>query len=146
MSHWEHEQRCRLKDAYEAARAEYEDALEEDSPKDLGAIMERLEETQAALEGWDDHVTQVVPAPSGMVAVFERRDGLEELIPVGYIALTRSGRVSPYIFEGNCQARRPTSYPNFLRVDYQLPGEVALSDIGHERTEPAPRNLALWQG
>lgn len=147
MSQWEHEERCRLREAYKLAQAAYEDALEEGSSADLHQAIEGREGALATLEAWENHVTQVIQAPSGMVAVFERRDGLEEHIPVSYLGLHRSGRVYPYIFVGNCLARRPTSYPNFLRVDFaglMQTREAALDDIGREHTEPAPRNSALW--
>jgi len=143
MSLWEYEERCRLNDAYQAALLEFEQSLNDGDLKDA---KERLEETQIRLEAWDGHVVQVIPSPSGMVAVFERRDGLEELIPVSYLALQRSGRVVPYIFTGNCQPKVPTHFASFLRIDFKEllgSGEVALADIGREETEPA-EEMPIW--
>lgn len=143
MSSWEYEERCRLNDAYQVALVEFEQALNDG---DLRAAKERLEETQTRLEVWDGHIVQVIPAPSGMVAVFERRDGREELIPVSYLGLQRSGRVLPYMFTGNCQSKVPTNFSSFLRIDFKEflgSGEVALCDIGNEETVPA-EEMPIW--
>lgn len=145
MSEWERQERCRLDAAYRAALDAFELALGV-GKGDVQAARELLDVTQLALEDWDNHVVQVIPAPIGMVAVFERRDGLEEVIPVSYIALHRSGRTAPYMFMGNCQPKAPAQFSSFLRVDFRHlmgAGEVAFSEVGMEETEPFLEN-ALW--
>lgn len=146
MSQWEHEQRCRLEDVYQGALAEFERALQF-GKGDIEASKERLDSAQSALDEWDEHVVQVIPAPIGMVAVFERRDGREEVIPVSYIGLQRSGRVTPYMFMGNCQPRIPTQFSSFLRIDFKNlmgSGEVAFSEVGREVTEPISEEEVSW--
>lgn len=146
MSRWEVEERCRLHDAYQNSLLELERSVG-DTACDIEKVRARFDEAQAKLEAWDGHVVQVIPAPMGMVAVFERRDGLEELIPVSYLGLQRSGRVAPYIFTGNCQSKIPTNFASFLRIDFQDflgAGEVSFSEIGRESTEPAPEDQPIW--
>ena len=133
MSQFEHEHRCRLESALQAAEDVLDDAIR--SPKgDADAARRGIDIAQARLDDWDQQIVQVTPAPNGMVAVFERRDGLEEHIPVSYLALHRSGRVYPYIFVGNCESMLPQYAPNFLRIDHRWmhDGELSFSDLGHE--------------
>lgn len=147
MSQWEHEQRCRLADDYRDALEGLERALES-GRGDIHGAKAALEEAQMALDEWDEHIVQVIPAPTGMVAVFERRDGREELIPVSYIGLQRSGKVMPYMLMGNCQPKTPTQFASFLRVDFNNlmgSGEVAFSEVGREATEPVSEKDVLWQ-
>lgn len=98
----------------------------------------RLDAAQAALDAWDNHILQVISPPHGMVAVFERSDGLEEVIPVSYLARHRSGRVLPYIYVGNCEPKTPVQYATFLRIDFQpmMAGEVDLGVEGKEDMSP----------
>jgi hypothetical protein len=137
------EQRCRL----ETALHEAEDALDDTLIRggDVEAARLALNLAQADLDAWGKQILQVIPAPIGMVAVFERRDGQEEHIPVSYLALHRSGRVLPYIYIGNCEPLMPAHAPNFLRVDHHWPPEpsLSISEIGRELLTEGSRT---WRG
>lgn len=146
MSQFEHEERCRLESELRSAEDELDVAIQS-RKGDPEAARRRIDAAQAELDVWDRQIIQVSPAPNGMVAVFERRDGLEEHIPVSYLALHRSGRVYPYIFVGNCESILPQYAPNFLRIDHNwmMNGEVSLSEIAHELVS-VERGLRKWFG
>jgi hypothetical protein len=142
---WEHEQRCKLEGDYQDALDDFERSLVHLRGDPILA-KERLDAAQEALDGWDEHVVQITPAPAGMVAVFERKDGLEEVIPVSYIGLQRSGRAVPYILLGNCEPKVPTRFSTFLRIDFShlMGGEFALTEVGNEETERIPNGEPPW--
>jgi peptidoglycan/xylan/chitin deacetylase (PgdA/CDA1 family) len=139
--------RCRLEAAITAAQRLLDAAIKHNSP-DLVRLRTELNAAHEALVAWDYHVVQVFSSPAGMVAVFEREDGLEEYIPVSYLGLTRSGRVFPYLFMGNCESKIPSDYPNFLRIDFAstMGGEVPFEFLGTEMA-PGPEKEArrAWQ-
>lgn len=142
MLRWEYDHRCRLEADHRKALDGFKLAL--DSSGDLEGARRRLDRAQEELFTWDEHVVQVSSPPQGMVAVFERRDGLEELIPVSYLGLQRSGRVVPYILLGNCEPKVPSHIQTFLRIDFKhfMAGEVALLEAS--ATEPTPNVEELW--
>lgn len=146
MSRFEQKERCRLKEAYREAQEAFNDALG-DMDSDLAASKHAVEEALSQLEAWENYVVQIIAAPLGMVAIFERRDGHEEVIPVSYLALHRSGRVAPYVFMGNCQAQQPSHAASFLRIDFShflISNEVPFSDIAREETEPVVASMEVW--
>lgn len=151
MSPWEYEHRCRLKKAYRKAQEELQTALErpvgESTGEDVTILQVNLELAQLELEAWEEEVTQVSSPPVGMVAVFERRDGMEEVIPVSYMGLQRCGRVVPYIYVGNCESKIPTQFPNFLRIDFNHlmgRGEVAPTEVMADLTERVREEDVAW--
>lgn len=144
----EREERCRLESAVTLAQRQLDGAISSNSP-DLVKLRTKLNTAHDALVTWDHHVLQVFSPPAGMVAVFEREDGLEEYIPVGYLGLTRSGRVFPYLFMGNCESKVPSDYPNFLRIDFAstMVGDVPFEFLGTEMAprEPEKELRSAWQ-
>lgn len=146
VSQFELEERCRLESALSSA----EDALDaaiQSRGGDVEGARRVLDLAQAKLDRWDSQVVQVSPAPAGMVAVFERQDGLEEHIPVSFLALHRSGRVLPYIYVGNCEQELPYRSPNFLRIDHtwMYQGEVSMGDIAEKMVVGEKMDKAgLW--
>jgi hypothetical protein len=107
---------------------------------DLIVLRRKLNESRESLQVWGDYILQAFAAPTGMVAVFEREDHREELIPVSYLGLTRAGRVLPYILQGNCESKVPSDYPNFLRIDFAqlMANEACLELIGTELAPSSP--------
>ena len=138
------ERRCRLESAVKEAEFELNDAIKYGSD-DLLDLRHKLNEARDELYAWRNEILQVFSPPAGMVAVFERRDSLEEYIPVSFLALHRSGRVLPYILVANCESKVPSDYPNFLRIDQAsaMTDEVPLEFIATEFAELAPRKPAL---
>jgi hypothetical protein len=125
MSREDDENRCRLESAIKELERDLDDAIKYGTG-DLIQLRTQLNAAREALYEWRNQITQVFAAPAGMVAVFERRDTLEEYIPVSFLALHRSGKVFPYIFVGNCESQIPSDYPNFLRIDFARASEEAL--------------------
>ena len=136
MIGFEREEQCRLESAARLSQKMLDDAIHRGSG-DLISLRSNLNRAREDLRVWGDHVLQVFSPPAGMVAVFEREDGLEEYIPISYLGLTRGGRVYPYMLLGNCESKMPADYPNFLRIDnvHVMTNEVAFEVMG---TELAP--------
>lgn len=141
-------ERSRLESAIHAAQSLLDGAIKHNSP-DLVRIRNQLNAAHEALVSWDHHVVQAFSPPVGMVAVFEREDGLEEYIPVSYMGLTRSGRVFPYLLLGNCESKIPSDFSTFLRIDFTstMEGEVPFELLGTEMAphEPEKEARTEWQ-
>lgn len=147
------EERCRLKSEIEEARKDLDDCLKY-GDGDLVKARTRLNRAYDNLSAWESTITQVFSPPAGMIAVFEREDGMEEYLPVVYLALHHSGKVLPYVMTGNCESRVPSDFPNFLRIDRaetmagEVPFEFMATEHNGTKQEPRPRatrqGMAVW--